>query len=530
MPEAIRVGDLTEHGFPLQGAGSPDVLIGGQPAWRGMPEGAGDGLDEASKDTKAIMDVLPTPAQAFAPPVVVPKAAKIEATMMKVAAQVEAALKMCGPSGGVTAAFAPLKAATITLTAAYTSGAAVPGGEPAARVAFTMGYQLALSSAMGAAVAAMAGPWDMHTCPQAAPAPHGPGLVIKACKTVFINGLPAVVKGNQVIEAAGGPAGVKIGCGTVIIGDIAPASSSASSSSAAESASSGTGAPAIEGKIDGGIPAADTPDADPPIADGGNLPGGVHTPGHLVVTSETTAALPAPRTRVTLGIGEEVKLTASGMTGSVSWATSGNSSLSANSGESIQLTANDTAETVTITATDTCGCQATITYDVIEPSGVQMTQAPGTKIAHMQGIASIGMKTKVYVTPATVSFEKISVAEDDCVSVVTGYFVGTPADGLHHAGHGAGNWVRVNKFVAGIGSTIDPGNDTVQAGKCNWKPKYSAGTFTWAIPWRFRVGGGAGKVFATVNQVFSINAAGDMTASKAGASASAKLGDPTSGY
>ena len=32
---AARVGDLTSHGTPLgPGPGSPNVLIGGQPAWR----------------------------------------------------------------------------------------------------------------------------------------------------------------------------------------------------------------------------------------------------------------------------------------------------------------------------------------------------------------------------------------------------------------------------------------------------------------------------------------------------------------
>ena len=34
MPSAARVGDVTAHGTPLSGAGSPDVLIGGMPAWR----------------------------------------------------------------------------------------------------------------------------------------------------------------------------------------------------------------------------------------------------------------------------------------------------------------------------------------------------------------------------------------------------------------------------------------------------------------------------------------------------------------
>jgi uncharacterized Zn-binding protein involved in type VI secretion len=31
---AARVGDVTQHGSPLTGAGCPTVLIGGMPAWR----------------------------------------------------------------------------------------------------------------------------------------------------------------------------------------------------------------------------------------------------------------------------------------------------------------------------------------------------------------------------------------------------------------------------------------------------------------------------------------------------------------
>ncbi|HSE42648.1 MAG TPA: PAAR domain-containing protein [Acidobacteriota bacterium] len=35
MPLAARVGDMTGHGTPLApGTGSPNVLIGGMPAWR----------------------------------------------------------------------------------------------------------------------------------------------------------------------------------------------------------------------------------------------------------------------------------------------------------------------------------------------------------------------------------------------------------------------------------------------------------------------------------------------------------------
>jgi uncharacterized Zn-binding protein involved in type VI secretion len=39
MPPAARVGDGTSHGTPLgPGPGSPDVLIGGKPAWRAVSD------------------------------------------------------------------------------------------------------------------------------------------------------------------------------------------------------------------------------------------------------------------------------------------------------------------------------------------------------------------------------------------------------------------------------------------------------------------------------------------------------------
>ncbi len=37
MPPAARLGDPTAHGAPLMpGSGSPNVIIGGQPAWRAI--------------------------------------------------------------------------------------------------------------------------------------------------------------------------------------------------------------------------------------------------------------------------------------------------------------------------------------------------------------------------------------------------------------------------------------------------------------------------------------------------------------
>lgn len=36
MPPAARTLDPTSHGTPLSGAGSPNVIIGGKPAWRAL--------------------------------------------------------------------------------------------------------------------------------------------------------------------------------------------------------------------------------------------------------------------------------------------------------------------------------------------------------------------------------------------------------------------------------------------------------------------------------------------------------------
>ncbi len=48
---AARLGDMTAHGSPLSpGTGSPNVLIGKRPAWRGLPTAAVGQLLESAKN------------------------------------------------------------------------------------------------------------------------------------------------------------------------------------------------------------------------------------------------------------------------------------------------------------------------------------------------------------------------------------------------------------------------------------------------------------------------------------------------
>jgi len=161
---AARVTDPVLHPLPgmlTPGPGSLNVLIGGLPAWRGIPAAAAAGLQAA----KAASDAVVQAAEA-------------------------AALAGMG-----TPAAPGLKAA-----------------ELAAKTA-------ALSS-MSSAISAASGGADIHICqtPVPPPMPHGPGVVIDGSMTVLINGLAASRMGDTILEALGPPNKIIMGLPTVLIG------------------------------------------------------------------------------------------------------------------------------------------------------------------------------------------------------------------------------------------------------------------------------------------------------------------------
>lgn len=165
MPQgpAARVTDLTAHvGTPLApGPGSPNVLIGFLPAWRGVPLAAGAALQAA----KAPMDI---------------------AVQVAVAATLAAAGTPAAP--GVYAAEQAAKAAAAAAMAAAINAAAASGA-------------------------------DKHMCPMPSPVPpHGIGVVIDGSATVMINNLQACRLGDTVLESLGPPNKIVKGEPTVIIG------------------------------------------------------------------------------------------------------------------------------------------------------------------------------------------------------------------------------------------------------------------------------------------------------------------------
>lgn len=160
---AARLTDTVSHPLPpvlTGGPGSPTVLIGGLPAWRGMPLAAVGTLQTA----KTTSDTAITTAEAA------------------------------------------------TLAAAGTPGL------PAAKTAEET-TKATSAATMASAIASAAGGADRHICSTPLPIPpHGMGVVINGSTTVLINGLPACRQGDQLLEAIGPPNVITKGCPTVLIG------------------------------------------------------------------------------------------------------------------------------------------------------------------------------------------------------------------------------------------------------------------------------------------------------------------------
>jgi hypothetical protein len=233
------------------------------------------------------------------------------------------------------------------------------------------------------------------------------------------------------------------------------------------------------------------------------------TGGTPTVTSQTVATVPSNRARTRIGVGETVNLTCTGGTGTPTWTASptGVGTLSATSGQNITYTAPDRANTVTITAT--AGASAPpIAFTIVEPSDVKLQKRPNSKANHVINTASTGVVIDVFILPADVSFQNISVQESDVNAVGTGCFQAYYAN--NNVGH------NPNTSPTAIGP---PDNDT--SGSKMTGPDLADGTgskcqggWSWTIPWSFQVGSGSQKQFATVVQSMSITAAGQATINK----------------
>lgn len=181
MPQgpAARLGDAVVHPTPPILTGGPPavtVLIGGQPAWKGIPLAAAPGIMATSTSTQATLQTLETTALAA-----------------------EAAAVAAAGTPGAPAAVATATAARLAAETAKASSLAANSAS------------IAAAAAGGSSTHACALPWPIP--------PHGPGVVIDGSATVMIENCPACRMGDTIIEAIGPPNKITMGCPTVIIGD-----------------------------------------------------------------------------------------------------------------------------------------------------------------------------------------------------------------------------------------------------------------------------------------------------------------------
>lgn len=161
---AARLTDLVSHPLPPMltgGPGSPSVLIGFMPAWRGLPLAAVGALQAA----KTASDIVVHTAEA--------------------------------------------------VTAAATAG--TPGA-PAAYAAEQTAKGIALAAMSAAINSAAAAGSDVHMCLTPSPVPPHTRALIDSSATVMIMNMPACRMGDTLLEALGPPNKIVGGLPTVIIG------------------------------------------------------------------------------------------------------------------------------------------------------------------------------------------------------------------------------------------------------------------------------------------------------------------------
>ena len=208
----------------------------------------------------------------------------------------------------------------------------------------------------------------------------------------------------------------------------------------------------------------------------------------------TVVTSPKDRKRTKVGVGEKVDLKAPCP---ADWTIQGGGTLSVATGATTQFTAPETAAQVTITAKfHVDNSTKTVTFNVVEPNGLTMDKIVNT-ITQNQPSLALGFTAKVFILPADVNFEAISVGENKVASVTTGYFDLRFPNGLEHDKNGP---VSMAGHIENKGTPIN-GFDTITTGTSpplGNPAKYSAGTFLWAIPWRYELGATT-KVFTTAN-------------------------------
>jgi len=224
------------------------------------------------------------------------------------------------------------------------------------------------------------------------------------------------------------------------------------------------------------------------------------------IKTRTLLATPngAPRTRTTVGVNEQVAMTASGNS---TWAAS-TGTLTPATGKKVIWTAPATGGSATITATPVGGGgPCTVTMTVQAPTHRSLTNpAPRT---YTPGLSGSGFVADVTIMPTSVAFSRIQVREETATGVATGYY--DTVLGWNGTVHPVGTPLTPDATNGGIVDTVGtnpPGGPT----------PFSVGTFLWPIPQTYSVSGGGQTPYSTGNHTQNIvGPTGEETTAKEGA-------------
>lgn len=237
-------------------------------------------------------------------------------------------------------------------------------------------------------------------------------------------------------------------------------------------------------------------------------------PAPPTIASATVKAAPsgAPGTRKRVGVGEAVAFTGSA---GGTWASSAGTPAPGGATANFLWTAPATAQTVTITLT-VGGQVATDTITVVAPKNITMRNVGSH--ASQVGAGGACMLTEVTFNPTDVCLGATQWLEVPGPATGTsGFFSKFSTSTLHHNPNL--NYALINDL-----NVMEPGPHNGPNDHAAWHSTpgpYSDGAFTWVVPNHYIIdgeGSGAGRPLDDTQQDFTMNAAGTMTITKAGAS------------
>ena len=235
-------------------------------------------------------------------------------------------------------------------------------------------------------------------------------------------------------------------------------------------------------------------------------------PAGPTITSATVKAAPsgAANTRKSVGVGEAVVFTGSA---AGTWTASAGTATGAASA-TFNWTAPAVAGSVTVTL-KVGTASATDTIDVVAPKSISMRNV-GSHTAQV-GAGGACMLTEVTIKPTDVCLGAIQWLEVPGPGTsISGFFEKFSADTLKHK-------PNVNYALINDSNIMEAGPKNGPNDHCAWHTtpgKYKDGAFEWIVPNRYIVDGeaaSAGRYFCDTTQHFTMNAAGTMTITKAGA-------------